>query len=108
MLRAGRAYRFRFVNLAVTSPNATLYLTARPDSSLENLRDTMLVRWRPLAKDGADLPEPSRALRPAQQLISMGETYDFEVQPVTRGELRLEVRPVSAGRLFVRVPIRVE
>ena len=108
VLRAGRAYRFRFVNLAVTSPNATLFLTARADSSLENLRDTMLLRWRPLAKDGADLPAPSRALRPAQQLISMGETYDFEVQPVARGELRLEVRPVSAGRLFVRVPVRVE
>jgi hypothetical protein len=108
VLRVGGAYRFRFVNLAVTSPNATVYLTARPDSSLENLRDTMLVRWRPLAKDGADVPEPGRALRPAQQLVSIGETYDFEVQPLIRGELRIEVRPVSAGRLFVRVPIRVE
>jgi FtsP/CotA-like multicopper oxidase with cupredoxin domain len=108
VLRVGRAYRFRLVNLAVTSPNATVYLTARPDSSLENLRDTMLVRWRPLAKDGADVPESGRALRPAQQLVSIGETYDFEVQPLVRGELRIEVRPVSAGRLFVRVPVRVE
>ena len=108
VLRVGRPYRFRFVGLSVTSPNATVYLTARPDSSLENLRDTMLVQWRPLAKDGADLPERSRTLRPAQQLVSIGETYDFEFQPLARGELRIEVRPLSAGRLFVRVPVRVE
>jgi FtsP/CotA-like multicopper oxidase with cupredoxin domain len=108
VLRVGVRYRFRFANLAVTSPNAVVTLTARPDSSLANLRDTMLVQWRPLAKDGAELPELMRVLRPALQLVSMGETYDFEVQPVARGELRIEVRPMSAGRLFVRVPVRVE
>jgi manganese oxidase len=108
VLRVGRAYRFRFIGLSVTSPNATVYLTARPDSSLQNLRDTMLVRWRPLAKDGADLAERSRTLRPAQQVVSIGETHDFEFQPLARGELRIEVRPPSAGRLFVRVPVRVE
>jgi FtsP/CotA-like multicopper oxidase with cupredoxin domain len=108
VLRVGRSYRFRFIGLSVTSPNATVYLTARPDSSLQNLRDTMLVRWRPLAKDGADLPERDRTLRPAQQIVTIGETHDFEFQPVARGQLRIEVRPPSAGRLFVRVPVRVE
>jgi len=108
VLKVGGAYRFRFVNLSVTSPNAILYLTARRDSSFENLRDTMLVQWRPLAKDGADLPLSGRTLRTAQQLISIGETFDFEVRPLARGELRIEVRPVSAGTLFVRVPVRVE
>jgi FtsP/CotA-like multicopper oxidase with cupredoxin domain len=108
VLRVGRPYRFRFVGLSVTSPNATVYLTARPDSSSLNVRDTMLVEWRRLAKDGGDLPERERTLRPAQQLISIGETYDVEFQPTKRGELRLEVRPPSAGRLFARVPVRVE
>jgi FtsP/CotA-like multicopper oxidase with cupredoxin domain len=108
VLRVGRSYRFRFIGLSVTSPNATVYLTARPDSSLQNLRDTMLVQWRPRAKDGADIPEGNRTLRPAQQLVSIGETHDFEFQPLARGELRIEVRPPSAGRLFVRVPVRVE
>lgn len=107
-LRVGQRYRFRFVGLSVTSPNATVYLTARPDSSSANLRDTMLVRWRPLAKDGADLPERARTLRPAQQLVSIGETRDVEFRPLARGTLRLEVRPPSPGRLFVRVPMRVE
>jgi FtsP/CotA-like multicopper oxidase with cupredoxin domain len=108
VLRVGRRYRFRFVGLSVTSPNATVYLTARADSSSMNLRDTMLVRWRPVAKDGADLPERERTLRPAQQVVSIGETHDIEFQPMVRGQLRIEVRPPSAGRLFVRVPVRVE
>jgi hypothetical protein len=108
VLRVGQRYRFRIIGLSVTSPNATVYLTARPDSSLMNLRDTMLVPWRPLAKDGADLSAQARTLRPAQQTVSIGETYDVEFQPLQRGELRLEVRPQSAGRLFVRVPVRVE
>jgi hypothetical protein len=46
--------------------------------------------------------------RPAQQLVSIGETYDVEFQPLQRGQLRIEVRPPSAGRLFVRVPVRVD
>ena len=108
VLRVGRPYRFRLINLAVTSPNATVYLTARPDSSLANLRDTMLVRWRTIAKDGAELPAGDRALQPAAQVVSIGETHDVEFMPTERGNLRLEVRPGSLGRLTVRVPIRVE
>ena len=71
-------------------------------------RALILVRWRPLAKDGADLPEQESAFRLAQQVVSIGETYDFEFQPLKRGDLRIEVRPPSAGRLFARVPVRVE
>ena len=108
VLRVGRPYRFRLINLAVTSPNSTVYLTARPDSSLANLRDTMLVRWRTIAKDGADLPARDRGLRPATQVVSIGETHDVEFVPNAPGLLRFEVRPVSLGRLTVRVPIRVE
>lgn len=108
VLRMGHRYRFRFIGLTVTSPNATVYLTARPDSLLTNPRDTMLVQWRRVAKDGADLPERERSLRPAQQVVSIGETWDIEFEPVRRGELRLEVRPPATGRLVVRVPVRVE
>lgn len=108
VLRMGRTYRLRFIGLQVTSPNATVHLTSRPDSSLANLRDTMLVRWRPVAKDGRALPEAERTLRPASQVVSIGETHDVEFAPTQRGHLRLEVRPVSLGRLTVRLPIRVE
>jgi FtsP/CotA-like multicopper oxidase with cupredoxin domain len=108
VLRAGRRYRFRFVGLTVTSPNATITLTARRDSSLANPRDTLLARWRPVAKDGRDLPMGERTVRPASLVLSIGETHDVEFTPVAAGDLRLEVRPPSLGRLTVRVPVRVE
>ena len=108
VLRAGRTYRFRFAGLTVTSPNATVTLTARPDSALANRPDTLLVRWRPVAKDGHDLPAAARTPRPASLVLSIGETHDVEFTPAAPGELRLEVRPPSLGRLTVRVPVRVE
>lgn len=109
VLRVGRRYRLRFIGLQVTNPNAAVTLTARPDSSFANLRDTLIVEWRPLAKDGADLPDRDRTPRPARQEVSMGETYDFAFLPTRRGELRIEVRvSVPQRRLMVRVPMRVE
>jgi FtsP/CotA-like multicopper oxidase with cupredoxin domain len=109
VLAVGRPARFRFMSLAIFNPNATVSLTARPDSSFQNLRDTMIVRWRSVAKDGADLPLAARVERPARQIVSMGETYDFVYTPTRRGSLRVEVRAAAPnGVLFVRVPIRVE
>ncbi len=109
VLRVGRRYRLRFIGLQVTNPNAAVTLTARPDSSFANLRDTLIVEWRPVAKDGADLPDRDRTPRRARQEVSMGETYDFEFLPAKRGELRIEVRvTVPQPRLVVRVPVRVE
>jgi manganese oxidase len=108
VLRAGRSYRLRFVGLHIRFPSATIRLTARPDSVSSTGPDSMLVRWRPVAKDGADLPEAGRTARPAQQIVTMGETYDYEFTPERAGELRLEVRTPPPGRLMVRTPIRVE
>jgi FtsP/CotA-like multicopper oxidase with cupredoxin domain len=110
VLRAGRRYRLRLISIAVGNPAATVWITARRDSAFQRPRDdTLLVRWRPLAKDGADLPERERTPRLARQVIGMGETYDFELVPERRGDLRVEVRAaILRERLFVRVPIRVE
>ena len=65
----------------------------------------MVVSWRPLAKDGFDLAGAFVRPRPASQIVTMGETYDFEYTPRQQGTLRLEVR---TGQLLVRVPIRIE
>jgi hypothetical protein len=115
VLHIGRAARLRFISLSSVNPNATVWLTARPDSSFINIADSMVVRWRPVAKDGADLPAAARDERLAHQIVSMGETYDFEYVPTRRGTLRLEVRTANpppgfgaSGKLLVRVPIRVE
>jgi hypothetical protein len=50
------------------------------------------VQWTPLAKDGADLPQSQRHSREARQLVTVGETYDFEIQPTLDKPLWLELR----------------
>lgn len=110
VLRARERYRLRLIGLETGNPNATFTLTARADSlHVSPQPDTMLVDWLPVAKDGAELPEAERLPRAARQIVSTGETYDFELVPATRGDLRLEVRlPGFRGLLTVRVSIRVE
>jgi len=106
VLHAGRPARLRFFNLANWEVMTFFSLTSRPDSALRLANDTLVVGWRPLAKDGFDLP-PAQVSRAARQLVSMGETYDFEYTPVRQGTLRLELRGPE-GQLIFRVPIRVE
>ena len=48
------------------------------------------VKWRPVAKDGADLPPGQRAICAAQQTLAVGETYDFEFRPEAAGQLTLQ------------------
>lgn len=108
VLHAGRPARLRFMSLSLLNPNATVTLTARHDS-LGTMPDTMLVRWEPIAKDGADLPAAGRAPRVARQIVSMGETYDYMYTPMRPGQLRIEVRTAGQkGILLARVPVRVE
>jgi len=106
VLHAGRPARLRFFNLANWEVMTFFSLTSRPDSALRLANDTLVVGWRRLAKDGFDLP-PAQHVSPARQLVSMGETYDFEYTPVRQGTLRLELRGPE-GQLIFRVPIRVE
>ena len=109
VVRAGEPFRLRLISLVAFNPNATFWLTTRPDSSFQNQPDSMVVQWRPVAKDGADLPESARVPRLARQLVSMGETYDFEYTPTSPGIMRIEVRPPAVtGSLLARVPIRVQ
>ena len=107
-IHAGQPARLRFISLALLSPSALVMLTARPDSAQILPNDSLLVRWRAIAKDGADVPEAARAPRPARQVIGMGETYDFAFTPTVRGLLRIEVRAAGSGVLLGRVPVRVE
>jgi FtsP/CotA-like multicopper oxidase with cupredoxin domain len=106
VVRAGHPARFRLINLSTVS---SFWLTARADSAASIARDTMLVRWQPVAKDAFDLPTSAREARPAEQLVTMGETFDAVYAPTAPGILRLEVRAAGANHaLLIRVPIRVE
>jgi hypothetical protein len=50
-----------------------------------------LLRWRAIAKDGADLPPSQAVVEDAQQELAPGEICDFEYTPRGPGRLRLEV-----------------
>ena len=110
VLEAGRRYRFRLINMTTGNPGATFWLTARPDSQpFRPHNDSLGLRWLPLAKDGADIPDSRRIPRPAGQNVSIGETYDFEFMPAARGNIRLEVwGDIGRRRLLNRIPIRIE
>ena len=95
-LRVGERYRLRLVNLH----------TYRPSMITRLLRDSTLVTWRALAKDGMDVPVQRATMRPASQQMGNGETYDFELVPATAGDLRFTVSS-AAGALLATVPIRV-
>ena len=68
MLTAGVAHRLRFVNIGPAGMfRFGIY------------RDTSLVTWKRLAKDGADLPPAQAVPVRSAQVIGVGETYDFEL-----------------------------
>jgi FtsP/CotA-like multicopper oxidase with cupredoxin domain len=94
-VRVGVPYRLRFINITI----------ARPSIRVELRRDTTLLTWRALAKDGRELPAARQLARPARQQISIGETYDFELTPAAAGAYRLEVR-TGNGVLIAVMPLR--
>jgi FtsP/CotA-like multicopper oxidase with cupredoxin domain len=80
--KAGAQHRVRLVNI---TPDDVFVV------SLQNTDGP--VSWRPLTKDGAQLPPGQCAPRPAKQIIAVGETYDFEyTAPPGRQNIWIEVR----------------
>ena len=95
-LKAGTRYRLRFINVH----------TSRPSMIMRIYRDSALMTWRTLAKDGMPLPNEQVAVRPAMVQMGNGETYDFEFTPTERGALRLDVTS-AVNVLLARMPINV-
>ncbi len=78
-LAAGVAHRFRFVNIGAAQRfRFSIY------------RDTALVQWRRLARDGAELPPPQALSVQSEVKVDVGETRDVEFVPEP-GEYRLVV-----------------
>ncbi|MGH8129455.1 MAG: multicopper oxidase domain-containing protein, partial [Steroidobacteraceae bacterium] len=87
-LRTGVKYRFRLIN--ITPNNANLRVSLRDGSA-----GGAPANWRAVAKDGSDLPAGQAVMKPADQRVAVGETYDFEFRRDEPGELQLEVfRPL--------------
>jgi FtsP/CotA-like multicopper oxidase with cupredoxin domain len=96
-LKAGVPNRLRLIDIA-TSQDVIV--------SLLNFAEP--VMWRPVAKDGATLPATQQKPRSAaDQIVAVGETYDFELMPPDDGSpLWLDVRQLN-GRFARQVPITV-
>jgi manganese oxidase len=95
--RSGTRHRVRLCNI---TPDDTLSVTLQSSDGP--------VNWRPVAKDGAPVPEARSQPGPARQIIGVGETYDFEFEaPARRQTLWLEVRSPGGkwqaqGRVIVK------
>ena len=101
-LEVGKTYRLRIADIAVF----------RLALSVRLVRDSALLSWRPIAKDGFTLLPAQATVRPSvvNNLLS-GETADFEFTPDRPGELALEVLGQQQGSrnlaLHGRLPFRV-
>jgi FtsP/CotA-like multicopper oxidase with cupredoxin domain len=69
-------------------------------------RDTTVASWRAIAKDGMTLPSRLATARPAQQLVAVGETYDFEISHLPPGSYRFAVERKN-GTVAWQQPINV-
>ena len=95
-MRVGEHHRLRFINIH----------TFRPAMRMRLLRDSTLLEWRAVAKDGMELPGDQAITSPSEVQMGNGETYDFDFAPSTPGDLHLDVTNAAGVRL-VSMPIRV-
>jgi FtsP/CotA-like multicopper oxidase with cupredoxin domain len=97
-LRRGVANRLRLINI-----------TTMAELSVSLMDTSGAWNWALIEKDGADVPASERLPRPAKdQVIAVGETYDFIVTPRQTGATWLEVRYAPTGMWIQQVPIAVE
>jgi FtsP/CotA-like multicopper oxidase with cupredoxin domain len=68
--------------------------------------EAQAVRWRPLARDGADLPDALRAVKPAVLSMGPGETADFTYVPTQPGLMTLEVWIDGGQRIGLPVEVQ--
>jgi FtsP/CotA-like multicopper oxidase with cupredoxin domain len=92
-LQSGQRYRLRLLNVTAATPNLQYWLAGSGPTML----------WRPLARDGYDLPVHQSGLRRAEEFIAMGQIADFEFVAPPMGALALELRN-GAGLLLTKQP----
>ena len=95
-LEVGKKHRLRFVNIG-----------AAPYVRITLRRDTSVVRWRAVAKDGADLPAAQATVRPARVMMNVGETYDFELDAREPGEYLLAIEHLTLSPRIIQRPQRI-
>jgi FtsP/CotA-like multicopper oxidase with cupredoxin domain len=93
----GQRNRLRLID--ITANNPALF-------SLEG--SSGVIQWRPVAKDGADLPTNQAVMQDSRQLLFEGETYDFEFEPREPESLRLEVGSSPTATTHWKIVQRIE
>ena len=98
--RAGETYRLRFVHITMgQAADVALTMSGSP------------VKWRAVAKDGAELPEVLRREGDAEFMSNTGQTFDFMWTPTEPGDATLSVtheRFLQPGEDVVRQTLRVQ
>jgi FtsP/CotA-like multicopper oxidase with cupredoxin domain len=89
VLKRGVSNRIRFINITPSNVAFTVQLLARFDP----------VQWTLAGKDGMHMPAAARKPQPARQLVTVGETYDFEFSPAASGPMWMELRRGSGELL---------
>lgn len=96
LLTHGVKYRVRIIDMAPNLP-ANLQLGSKEHPAT----------WRAIAKDGAVLPARLVKTGDATLHIASGETYDFEFQPDTPGEIPLQVvNAVNGAKLVGKIIVQ--
>jgi FtsP/CotA-like multicopper oxidase with cupredoxin domain len=80
-LRVGARVRIRMINIQPADP-----------LTFEIVRDSTVVQWRPVAKDGFELPSAQSAVGPATRTLWVGETFDAAFAPTEPGLYQLRAR----------------
>ena len=96
-LQVGKTYRIRLADIAIY----------QQDLQVRLVRDSSLVAWRAVAKDGFTLPAQQATLRPSGARVASGETADFEFTPDAPGDLMLEIDRLGAFRFHAAMLLHV-
>lgn len=81
--------------------------TSRLNVFMRLFRDGELTTWRPVAKDGRDLPADQTALVRSEVQIGSGETYDFEFVPAAARQHLFEIKGAGGALLAsIRIDVR--
>jgi FtsP/CotA-like multicopper oxidase with cupredoxin domain len=96
---AGQPYRLRFVQI-----------TRGVTVDIALVRGTVPIRWRALARDGADLPPALQGEGDAVLRTNTGETFDYLWTPAAAGDVTLSVRYerfIEGGEVVLTQTFRV-
>ncbi|MEO7996078.1 MAG: multicopper oxidase domain-containing protein [Gemmatimonadaceae bacterium] len=86
VVEVGRTYRLRIVQM---NPEMRVYVSLRQGDRVLN--------WKPVAKDGADLPHSQQQVRVGRVLMGPGETLDVEVAADSLKNVKFEVSTLTGG-----------